>query len=118
MPRFVKQNPETQAVTPATMQAMAAAVSDTDEIASTGKLVVLITTVNSGGGQRYGLLAPFGDDVVTALHNADAAFVVLEPARFEALVAELEGNFDEGGLLDVEIQAFQFGSTYAFYETI
>lgn len=118
MTRFVKQNPETQVIEHATMQAMAAGVSNTEDVACTGKYVVLITTVNGGGSQHYNLFDSFGEDVVSALHEADAAFTVLEPARFEELVYEVANDFNEGGVLDVQIHVFQFGNLVAYYETV
>lgn len=118
MPRFVKQDPDAQVIEPATMQAMAAGVSNTEDVACTGKYVVLITTVNGGGSQHYNLFDSFGDDVVSALFEADAAFKVLEPARFEELVSEIASDFNEGGVLDIQIHAFHFGNLVAYYETV
>ena len=118
MPRFVKQNPDAQVIEPATMQAMAAGVSNTEDVACTGKYVVLITTVNGGGSQHYNLFNSFGEDVVSALHEADAAFKVLEPSRFEEIISEVASDFNESGVLDVQIHAFHFGKLVAYYETV
>ena len=118
MAQLIKQDPDVQIIEAATMQSMASRFSNTEEVASTGKLVVLITTVNGGGSQHYSLFDSFGEDVVSALHEADAAFKVLEPARFEELVSEVASDFNEGGVLDVQIHAFHFGNLVAFYETV
>jgi len=118
MAQLIKQDPDVQIIEAATMQSMASRFSNTEEVASTGKLVVLITTVNGGGSQHYGLFDSFGEDVVSALHENDAAFKILEISEFEKLASEIVANFSEGGILDVQMHAFHFGNYYAYYETV
>ena len=102
----------------ATMEYMAAGVSNEDTLASKGDLVLLIVTNNGGSSLRYEQLSQLGPDVVSALKNSDAAFKVIKPEEFKPLIEGLMNDLENDGLLDVEIHAFQFGSYYAYYETV
>lgn len=118
MPRFVKQNPDAQVIKPATMQAMAAGVSNTEDVACTGKYVMLVSAVNGGNDLRFQTISDLGADVVDALREDGFAFRVVEPSRFEELMGILAYNLDGEGLLEINVQAFHFGNLVACYETI
>lgn len=116
--RFVKRNPQAQVIAPATMQALAAASSNTEDVACTGKFVMLVRAVNGGGDLRYQILAPLGEPVVDALRESGFAFATVEPSRFDEMMRALEYNLEDESLLEVEVHAFQFGDYHAFHETI
>jgi len=109
---------ESRSVNMATMEYMAAGVSNEDALASKGDLVLFISTNNGGSSMRYDQLSPLGDDVVDALKSGDVAFKVIKPEELDDLIGETKNNLEDDGLLDVEIHAFQFGNYYAYYETV
>lgn len=109
---------ESRSVNMATMEYMAAGVSNEDSLASKGDLVLFISTNNGGSSMRYDQLSPLGEDVVNALKASDAAFKVIKPEKLDGLIREIKSNLEDDGLLDVEIHVFQFGSYYAYYETV
>jgi hypothetical protein len=116
--RFIKQDPDAQVIRPATVQAMAAGISNTEDVACTGKYVMLVNAVNGGNDLRYQTVSDLGEDVVDALREDGFAFRIVEPARFEELMGILAYNLEDEGLLEIEVRAFHFGSLVAFYETI
>lgn len=118
MARLTRLDHESRSVNMATMEYMAAGVSNEDTLASKGDLVLLISTNNGGGSIRYDQLSPLGEDVVDALKFSDAAFKVIKPEELDDLIRETKNNLEDDGLLDVEIHAFQFGKYYAYYETV
>lgn len=118
MAKLTRLNHEVRSIDMATMEYMAAGVSNEDAVASKGDLVLLISTHNGGSSMRYDQLSPLGEDVVNALKASDAAFKVIKPAELDDLIRETRNNLEDDGLLDVEIHAFQFGDYYAYYETV
>jgi len=116
--RFIKQDPYAQVIRPATVQAMAAGISNTEDVACTGKYVMLVNAVNGGNDLRYQIVSDLGADVVDALREDSFAFKVVEPSRFEELMGILAYNLDGEGLLEINVQAFHFGNLVACYETI
>ena len=117
MARLTKLDHEAKSVSMATMECMAASVSNEDSVASKGEIVLLIRTVNGGSALRYDSLDLLGADVISALKSDDAAFKVIKEAELNGLIDGLSSSIEDDGLLDVEIHAFQFGSYYAYYET-
>lgn len=117
MAKLVLQDHRDRSVDMATMEYMAAGVSNEDAVACKGDIVLLIRTNNGGSALRYEELSPLGEDVVSALKATDCAFKVIEPSKFKPLMDELVANLEDEGLLDVEVHAFQFGSYYGYYET-
>jgi len=118
MAKFVIQDHLSRSVDMATMEYMAAGVSNEDAVACKGNIVLLIRTNNGGSALRYEELSPLGEDVVNALKVTDCAFKVLKASEFKPLMDELVANLEDEGLLDVEVHAFQFGSYCGYYETI
>ena len=115
--KLIPQDHLDRSVTMATMEYMAAGVSNEDTVACKGDIVLLIRTSNAGGGQRYENLRTLGDDVVSALATDDVAFKVMKPFELQPLIEQLDRDLASEGLLEVEIHAFQFGSYHALYES-
>lgn len=98
---------------------MTAHLSNEDAIACKGKLVMLVRTSNGGGSQHYAAkLEVLGHDVVDALAEQDIAFDVLDSDYDHAALAGLIDPLLEGGILDVELRFYQFGSLIARYATL
>lgn len=78
----------------------------------TGKYVVVIRSSNAGTSTRYNAYAPFGQDVVAALADNDAAYLALNShEELVPMVREAVNNVrDNASVLTLEVVAFEDGA--------
>lgn len=118
MSALLKRDPETMNIPASSMQALAAGASGVEDIAHADRIIVVVHAMNRGGDQHYSRFSMFGDNFVNALRETEFAYRMLSQREYDDVMEKLHAEFEEAGMLDVEVHAFQRGEYYAYYETV
>ena len=118
MSSLLQRDPETMNIPASSMLALAAGASSVDDVANAGMIFVVVHAMNRGGSQHYNRFSMFGDDFVNALRETEFAFRMLSQRAYDEIMEKLHTEFQEAGMLDVELSAFRRGDYYAYYETV
>ena len=97
---------------PKSIEAAMAKLSNCDDIACKGGVVVYITTTNGGSSMRYTDFSSICQDLASALAYEDAATIYVDDVAaldvFKSQVGEIVSGHQN--ILSAQIQAFQFGT--------
>ncbi len=100
---------------PASMENLAAEISNNDSLASLGMNVLLVHAHNDGGSQRWAGLASLGEDLVHELAENDIGYAFLTDDDFASIYKQLDGDLVDETLLTIDLRLYKQGCLVARY---